>query len=196
MGIDEMFDENNRDQEQIYGVVIGIVTNNKDERLLGRIQIRFPWRSEEQKKAYWARIGSLMAGKGRGTVFYPEVGDEVLVAFEHGDINHPYILGTLWNGRDPPPEKNENGQNNIRVIHSRSGHEIILDDTTGNEKIVLVDKTRQNKVTIDSAQNEIRIEAAIQIRITAPNIEIQGSESLTIGANGCIAIQGQIVKIN
>lgn len=196
MGIDEMIDEKSRDQERIYGVVTGIVDSNNDtERHLGRIQVCFPWRNETQKKAYWARIGSLMAGKGRGAVFYPEKGDEVLVAFEQGDINHPYILGTLWNGKDPPPEKNENGKNNIRMIHSRSGHEIILDDTDGKEKIVIVDKTRKNKITIDSATNEIEIKAFTRIRINAQDIRFEGN-TVSIESAGNLTIKGSMVRIN
>ena len=64
----------------------------------------------------WARIATLMAGKERGTYFIPEVGDEVLVAFEHGDIHYPYIIGSLWNGKEKPFETNSDGKNNLRVI--------------------------------------------------------------------------------
>lgn len=195
MGVDELLDEKSRDREQVAGVVTGIVTNNKDPDALGRIQVRFPWRSEEQKNAFWARIGTLMAGNGRGAVFYPEIGDEVLVAFEHGDINQPFILGGLWNGRDEPPEKNLDGENNIRMIHSRSGHEIVLDDAAGRERIVIVDKTGENTITIDSAKNEVRIEAAMRVTISAPNIEVKGSV-VSIKSDGALTIQGLPVKIN
>ncbi|HEY9664289.1 MAG TPA: phage baseplate assembly protein V, partial [Allocoleopsis sp.] len=148
------------------GVFIGIVTNNKDPEGLGRVKVKFPAR-EGEGESYWARIATLMAGQARGTFFLPEVNDEVLVAFEQSNINHPYILGCLWNGEDKPPDKNEDGKNNIRTIRSRSGHQItfnddadgkkekleiqtkgghriVLDDASGSEKIEIKDKTGKN----------------------------------------------------
>ena len=65
-----------------------------------------------------------LAGNLRGFYFLPEVDDEVLVAFEQGDARFPYVVGALWNGKDAPPEKNDDGQNNVRAIKSRSGHVI------------------------------------------------------------------------
>src|SRR2546426_9457473 len=84
-------------EKKLYGVVAGIVTNNEDPDGLGRVKIRFPWLSEDNE-SWWARIAAPMAGKERGAYFLPEVDDEVLVAFEHGDVNFPYVLGALWNG--------------------------------------------------------------------------------------------------
>jgi uncharacterized protein involved in type VI secretion and phage assembly len=105
---------------QVRGVAVGIVTNNKDPDGLGRVKVHFPWR-ENPDDSYWARISVLMAGKQRGSFFLPEVGDEVLVAFEREDIRHPYIIGALWNGIDTPPETNSDGKNNIRKIRSAAG---------------------------------------------------------------------------
>ncbi len=84
---------------RINGVVIGIVTNNNDPQGMGRVRVRFPWRGDDDE-SYWARVATMMAGKDRGTFFLPEVDDEVLVAFDHGDINHPYVIGALWNVGD------------------------------------------------------------------------------------------------
>jgi uncharacterized protein involved in type VI secretion and phage assembly len=112
---------------QTVGVAAGIVTNNQDSDELGRVKLWFPWLSENNETD-WVRIATLMAGSERGTFFLPEVGDEVLVAFEHGDINQPYVIGFLWNAVATPPETNSDGQNNIRKIRSRSGHEIIFND--------------------------------------------------------------------
>ena len=88
---------------RFYGVVIGVVTNNHDPRSLGRIKVKFPWLSADNE-SNWARVASLMAGKGRGALFLPEVDDEVLVMFEHGYMEHPYVVGALWNGKDTPPK--------------------------------------------------------------------------------------------
>ena len=203
---------------RIAGVVPGIVTNNQDPEEMGRVKRYFPWLSDDNETD-WVRVATLMTGSGRGTFFLPEVGDEVLVAFEHGDINQPYVIGALWNGVAPPPETNSDGKNNIRKIRSRSGHEIIfndddtagqekieihtnaghkivLDDSIGQEKIEIIDKTGSNKITIDSVQNSINIESAMQLKIKANVVEIEGTTSLTLKSNAALTIQGLPVKIN
>lgn len=203
---------------RIAGVAAAIVTNNQDPDGLGRVKITFPWLSDENETD-WVRIATLMAGAERGSYFLPEVGDEVLVAFEQGDINQPYVIGMLWNGEDRPPEQNSDGNNNIRKIRSRSGHEIVfndddtagqekveiltssghrilLDDSTGQEKIEIVDKTGSNKMTIDSVQNAITIESAMQLKIKSNMVEIEGTTSLTLKSNAILTIQGLPVKIN
>jgi uncharacterized protein involved in type VI secretion and phage assembly len=89
------------------------------------------------------------------------------VAFEHGDMAFPYILGGLWNGKDKPPEKNDDGENNKRLIKSRSGHKIILDDTEDKEKIIIEDKTGKNKIVIDCENNAMTIEVEKDLKIEA-----------------------------
>lgn len=205
-------------QGHIKGVAIGIVTDNKDPEGMGRAKVKFPW-VESEGDSHWARISTLMAGKDRGAVFLPEIEDEVLVAFDKGDIRHPYILGALWNGQDNPPETNSDGKNNIRKIKSRSGHEIIfndddsgkkekieihtkgkhqiiLDDSAGSEKILIQDKTGSNKITIDSNLKSISIESDLQMKIKSTKISIEASAAMTIKAGGTLTIQGALVKIN
>ncbi|HEY9694195.1 MAG TPA: phage baseplate assembly protein V [Oculatellaceae cyanobacterium] len=147
---------NNQDHH-FYGVTVGLVTNNKDPEGLGRVKVKFPWLSQAEESD-WARVLTLMAGNDQGIYFLPEVDDEVLVAFEQGDMAFPYILGSLWNGKDKPPVKNDDGKNNQRVIKSRSGHLIVLDDTEGKENIIIQDKTGKNKIVIDSKNNTMNIQ--------------------------------------
>lgn len=205
-------------EEKVPGVVIGIVTSNHDDKNLGRVKVKFPWR-DEKGESHWARIASPMAGKERGLVFLPEVEDEVLVAFNHGNINDPYVIGGLWNSTDKPPETNQDGKNNIRMFRSRSGHEvifndnastkeekieihtsgkhtIILDDSSGKEKIEIKDKTGSNRITIDSVKNAIEIECGAQLKIKANIVEIEGTASVTLKSSGPLTIQGMPVKIN
>ncbi len=217
--LDEIDQEEKNESGKVYGVVVGVVTNTKDEEGLGRVKVDLSWRGEGGEESHWARVATLMAGKDKGSFFIPDVGDEVLIAFEQGNIEHPYVIGSLWNGVDKPPESNSDGKNNIRKIKSRSGHEIIfnddnetkkekieihtkaghkisLDDSTGQEKIEIIDKTGSNKIAIDSVQNAVNIESAMQLKIKANVVEIEGTTSLTLKSNAIVTIQGMPVKIN
>jgi uncharacterized protein involved in type VI secretion and phage assembly len=218
MSILDQLTDGNSEGSRINGIATGIVTNNQDPDELGRVKIFFPWLSEDNETD-WARVVTWMAGSGMGSFFLPEVDDEVLVAFEHGDINCPYVIGSLWNGKQKPPETNTDGKNNIRKITSRSGHEIIfnddetgkqekieihtnaghkivMDDSAGGEKIEIVDKTGSNKMVIDSMQNSIDIESGMQLKIKANMVEIEGTASLTLKSSAIVTIQGLPVKIN
>jgi uncharacterized protein involved in type VI secretion and phage assembly len=201
-----------REPDDFYGLTVGIVTNNRDPEGLGRVKVRFPWLSD-QVESQWARIVSPMAGRDRGLYALPEVEDEVLVAFERGRVECPFILGALWNGKDKPPETNGDGQNNRRVIKSRSGHVIVLDDTAGRERIEIVDRSGKNSISISTANNAISIvaEADISIqsrsgklRLSGNGVEIQSTAEVKVGAAQNLDLQaaaklnirGQIVNIN
>jgi uncharacterized protein involved in type VI secretion and phage assembly len=199
------------ESERIYGVVIGIVTNNKDPDGMGRVKVKFPWLSD-QDESWWARIATVMAGSGRGTYFLPEVEDEVLVAFEHGDVRFPYIVGALWNGKDAPPTTNDDGKNNIRLIKSRNGHIVRLDDTDGDEKIEVIDKTGNNSITIKSSDNSITITGIGTVKIVGQSIEItsqtdvkiqagtsasmNANTTMNLNASAQLSVRGAIVNIN
>ncbi|MBW2661782.1 MAG: phage tail protein, partial [Deltaproteobacteria bacterium] len=171
-----------------------------------------PWLSEEDE-SNWARVASPMAGKERGIYFLPEVDDEVLVAFEHGDIRFPYIIGALWNGKDVPPTKNDDGKNNIRIIKSRSGHIISLNDEDGKEKIEIIDKSEKNSIIFDTAENTITITTDKDITLSAPqgtikldaqNVEVKSSADtkieagagMDVQASSTMNIKGATVNIN
>jgi uncharacterized protein involved in type VI secretion and phage assembly len=96
-----------------------------------------------------------MAGPERGTYFLPEKDDQVLVVFEHGEVERPIVIGSLWNKNEPPPETNANGKNEVKVIKSKTGHRIIFDDTEGAEKVTVVDSTKKNKVVLDVAAKTV-----------------------------------------
>jgi uncharacterized protein involved in type VI secretion and phage assembly len=202
--IDLLTPENAHGNNRIYGVVMGIVTNNQDPDKMGRVRVKFPWLSDDDE-SWWARIATPMAGPGRGVYFLPEVEDEVLIGFEHGDIRFPYVLGALWNGQDAPPGNNDDGKNNIRLIHSRSGHLVRLDDTDGDEKIEIIDKTGNNSITIKSSDNSISITSQGKLTLHATggiemtsdaDIKIQASTSMDVQAGANLNIKGAVVNIN
>lgn len=198
--------------EGIKGVAIAVVTNNQDPENEGRVKLKYPWRNDEDE-SQWARVITFMAGNEMGGYFLPQVNDEVLVAFEKGDINYPYVIGSLWSGKMKPPENNSDGENNRRLIKSRSGHKIILDDKNGSEKIEIVDKTEKNLITIDTASNTITITTDKDIQLKAPNgkitleamqlelksqaaAKIEAGANLDIKASANMTIKGAMVMIN
>lgn len=179
-----------RQSNCFYGVTVGIVTNNQDPENMGRVKVKFPWLSDEHE-SHWARTLSPMAGHQRGIYFLPEVDDEVLVAFEHGQVEFPYILGALWNGKDEPPEKNSDGKNNKRVIKSRSGHIITLDDTDGSEKIIICDKTGKNEIAIDSSKNSLTIKVEGDFTVEAKGkISLKSTQELSLESQADSKLKG------
>jgi phage baseplate assembly protein gpV len=142
-------------------IVVGVVTDNRDPQGMGRVKVMYPWLTEEYT-SFWARTSSQMAGKGRGMFNLPEIDDEVLVAFEHGDVSRPYVIGQLWNGEDRLPSVSGNSvlgpssEVNRRGFYSRIGHQLNFDDTGGQGDITL--RTAGGHVlTIDDAGKKVAI---------------------------------------
>jgi len=198
--------------ERFYGVVVGIVTNNRDPENMHRVKVRFPWLSNDVE-SNWARVAAPMAGKDRGVYFLPEVDDEVLVAFEHGRVDHPYVLGCLWNGQDTAPENNNDGENNHRTIKSRSGHVVRLNDAAGSETIEIIDKSGNNKIVVNTANNSIAVEAQADITIKSATgkltmeavgieiksqagVSVQAMQSLDLKANAQVTVKGALIQLN
>jgi hypothetical protein len=173
-------------------VVVGIVTNNLDPDGLGRVKVRYPWLSPDHE-SFWVRLVSPMAGAGRGFQFIPEIDDEVLVAFEHGDIHRPYLLGGLWNGKDKPVEDNQTavtGQKvQHRIIKTRIGHQLMFDDTDGKGQIK-VSTTNGHILQLDDKEQQIKITTTaghvVQLDDKGSKILVQdktGSNKITIDSN-------------
>ena len=155
---------------EINGVVVGLVTNVEDRLGQGRIRVRFPWLAEHHETD-WIRIATTMGGKGRGTFFMPEIDDEVLLAFEHGDVRFPYVMGFLWNGEDEPPADHVR----VRRIQSVNGHRISFIDATpsgGSKGALVIEDAHGN--TISMSNGKIVIKSIAALEIDAPIITLQG----------------------
>lgn len=184
---------------QIQGVVTAKVISLEDPEQVGRVQVMYPWLPKYKGAdlaSNWARLASPMAGKERGLYYLPEVDDEVLVAFEHGDPNFPYIVGMLWNHKDKPPTgtaqivAKDKKKVNQRVLCSRSGHKIILDDTDGKEQIIIQDKTEKNKIVIDSRKNSMTINVEKDLTLVAKgNASIEATGDLALKSKKGISME-------
>jgi len=153
---------------QIIGVVVGIVKSKPDR--LGQIEVHFPWLSDDNTTSL-ARVATLMAGPERGSWFMPEIGDEALVAFEHGDVEHPYIIGFLWNGKDKPPQTDPQ----IRLLRSVNEHAIEIKDskvTDGDKGYIQIKDAHGNIIELANAR--ISITGVSVIEIKAPQVMING----------------------
>lgn len=154
------------------GVAAGTVREIDDA--LGRVRVNLPWLSDDNQ-TYWARIATLMAGDGRGSWFMPEVGDEVLVAFEMGKIDHPYVIGFLWSEKDKPPVKDDAIDPSVRRLRTVKNHRIDFDDRDGKER-VLVQSQSEHALELSDAEKfvELRSNGKRLIRLDdqSPKIEI------------------------
>ncbi|MGD0862263.1 MAG: VgrG-related protein [Candidatus Limnocylindrales bacterium] len=160
----------------IAGVVSGVVTDTGDPQNAGRVKVQFQWLADDYVSD-WARVALPGAGPSRGVVWLPEVNDEVLVAFEHGDVRRPIVLGGLWNSRDTaPPYGVPNGQPNARALVSLKGHKIVLHDE--NDGSIEVATPKGLSVLLDDDNGQISIKAG-------------GGAKLVIDAEGDISISGQ-----
>jgi uncharacterized protein involved in type VI secretion and phage assembly len=211
-------------RQRVYGVTLGTVTSLLDPKFLGRVQVSFPWLSNSVDSA-WARIATAWAGNNRGTYLLPEVGDEVVVAFRHGDLKHPYVIGFVWNDTDRPPEasplldrrelKSKSGHKLMfddfeglwgLTLQSQGGHTVKLDDTVGGMKISISDSSQNLSIVLDSVSGKISISTTVgQIAVSAPAgqisldaaiIDIHASGALSLKGDATVAVNGAMVRIN
>jgi uncharacterized protein involved in type VI secretion and phage assembly len=149
------------------GIVIGKVTKVKDDEGLGRIQVNYPWLSGPEER--WVSVASPMAGSDRGMFFMPEVDDEVILAFNHGQWDHPIIIGFLWNPVQRPPSTDERQ----RMIRSKNGHTIRFVDSTpvsGNQGALIVQDGHGNTISMTNGRVVIKSMGALEISAASVTI--------------------------
>ena len=204
----------------IFGVEVALVTNVKDPQKLGRVKVCFP-RLSGMPESDWARVVQPAGGPGRGFYWLPEVSDEVLVAFEMGQPNRPYVIRGLWNAKDKPMKDAYADDNSTRMIQTRSGHQIALSDKDGEEKITICDGTGKRVLTFDVKAKKLLIEAkegCVELRakkkivMRCEDLEVHASKNakvdvsdkfdLKVGgdaamkAGGTFTLKGSQVQIN
>jgi phage protein D len=194
------------DVQRIPGLVVAIVQENKDPLNLGRVKVRYPWLSDDVVSS-WARVAAPGAGPNAGVIWLPEVDDEVLVGFEHGDIQFPYVLGGLWNGKDKPL-LGENLQDDGRITRSgfvsRSGHMLIFFDSPNDTGIALISANNKYRISLNETKNELHVVADGKLKIEAQELEIdvkgsaaiKAQSGMNLEAAGPLKVKGATVAIN
>ncbi|MFL6126029.1 phage baseplate assembly protein V [Actinophytocola sp.] len=160
-----------------YGVAPAEVVKNDDDAAEGRVQVKYYWLDGGSSDSPWARVSQLHAGGDHGSVFVPEVGDEVLVAFFQGDMRQPYVLGALYNGQKKPPNAHKNARDQ-KIIRTRAGHQILLDE---DAKTITISTAKGAKVVL-SDSGEITLEAAkVTVKANDVNLGDESGEPVVLG---------------
>lgn len=197
------------DGNRVHGPVIGVVVDNKDPDKLARVKVKYPSLGG-QDTSWWAPMVSLGAGNERGWFFLPELNDEVLVLFEHGDIQRPLVIGAIWNGKDKPSEKND-GSNERMALVSRGGSKITFDDQKGTVCLEdggghgVITISKDNKITIESKTGDVCFQAPKgELNIVANEVKSEGKmnyhiESGTggnnLGASSEVGLKSKLLQV-
>jgi uncharacterized protein involved in type VI secretion and phage assembly len=172
--------------QPINGVVVAIVTDNNDPNNTARVKLKFPW-LDDSYESDWARLAQLGAGPNSGTLWIPEVNDEVLVAFEHGDIRRPYVVGNLYNGVDTPNLGSglfDNGKVKRRGFISRKGHQFIFFDDASKAGMAFISSDGNLKISLNETNSEIHISSQGKIHVESQQdmiLESQANLNLKAG---------------
>jgi uncharacterized protein involved in type VI secretion and phage assembly len=176
-----------------YGVHVGIVVGVHDPEQQGRVRVRLPWVVDDGGGyEAWARLATLMAGAGRGSWFIPDVDDEVLVAFEAGDPHRPYVVGSLWNGKDQPPEQ-MGAANDVRTIRTRSGVTIRMSEAPRDASLTLETPAGQ-RVVLSDEPDTVVIEDASGNRVVLERtgIEVTAANAVSVDAPRVVVAAGTV----
>jgi uncharacterized protein involved in type VI secretion and phage assembly len=182
-----------------YGAFPALVTDIDDPDGQGRVKVALPWSPDTGGARYeaWARLATFMAGNNRGSWFIPDVDDEVLIVFEGGDARRPYVIGSLWNGSDTPPESMDAGGKNFKkVLRSRNGVKITLDDNDGREQLILETPGGQ-KLTLKDGPGAVEIvdSNGNSIKLEASGITITAAAKVTVNASQ-VAVSAGMVTVD
>jgi uncharacterized protein involved in type VI secretion and phage assembly len=171
--------------KQLNGVYVAVVVDNADPDGLGRVKVRLPPLGILTQPAteVWARMATLMAGRNQGSWFIPDVEEEVLVAFEAGKVGHPFVIGSLWR-RDSPPPQTMDARNSKKVLQSRNGVRLTLDDDSGQERFVMETPAGQHIILKDGPGSiVIEVGKDASIKLDHNGVSIVTSSSVAVSAS-------------
>jgi phage protein D/phage baseplate assembly protein gpV len=187
-------------RERYFGVAVATVTDIDDPQKLARVKVMLPWLSEDVSTT-WARLVAPGAGNEYGVIWMPQVGDEVLVAFEHGDIDYPIVLGGLWNGKDVVPFDYGSDIDSGKVTYcgftSRTGHKVSFFESSSESKIHLLTQGGAVSIILNDKDKELKVETTGKVIFDAQgDVEIKAGGSMKLTASGQMTIKGATVAIN
>ncbi|MBV8255134.1 MAG: hypothetical protein JO154_21205 [Chitinophaga sp.] len=160
-----------------------IVVDNNDPERLGRIKVRFRWQQEGASP--WIQVLLPYTGKGKGIFFLPEINEAVWVSFQDQHPEYPIVTGSYYHGK--APANAGDAQNTLKIIRTRSGHTILLDDAPGSEQITISDKSG-NSLLMDTANKLMQLESPGLLTIKADNIHLQATATVSVQAGNSIAL--------
>lgn len=180
-------------QKQVVGLHTARVVDLNDPEKLGRIKVSYPWLDAEQTD--WVRLAVPHAGKDRGWYCLPEIDDEVLIGYEHGDTDHPVALACLYNKENAPMSEAISDQNDIKMLMTRSGNKIVFNDKDGGEQIVISMKDGKNEIVMDLSGPSITIKTEGDVAVTGKNMSVECDEGLTMKAGSDMKIEAANIDI-
>jgi uncharacterized protein involved in type VI secretion and phage assembly len=172
--------------ETLQGVYSASVLDNRDPNGLARVLVRVS--GLDDTVGIWARVATMMAGRNCGTWFMPAVGDEVLVAFERGDLRAPYVIGALWNAKAGPPVEGRDATA-VTMIRSRSGVTLSIRDENETSRLVIETPAGQ-RITLQDGPGSVRVEDGNGNSVT------MATSGMTITASGPMTIAASTVEIS
>jgi uncharacterized protein involved in type VI secretion and phage assembly len=175
----------------IQGVFSASVLDNRDPEGLARVLVRV---SPDVTSAteVWARVATMMAGRNKGTLFLPDVGDEVLVAFERGDLRAPCVIGALWNGKARPPVVGDPGS--TKLIRSRNGVTLRIYDASDNSNSLVIETSGGQRIMLQDGPGSVRVEDGNgnSITLASSGVTINSSAKVTVNASAVDVNAGMI----
>ncbi len=171
-----------------------LVVSTDDPDALGRVKVKFNWFESDGDAAEpekWVRVLTPHAGQEKGFFCLPEIDDEVLVAFEHGNPDRPLVLGSLYNGMDRPPNSDFDGaENNVKRFLTKSGNEIIFKDDSGSEEITITQEGGQNTITLTLDGPKITIETDGDLSLKGKTVSIESTgQDVTVKSAGALKME-------
>lgn len=217
----DLLNTSNNSSEQISGLVVAVVTNLDDPDGIGRVKVKYPLLKtapdNTELESFWAPVVSIGGGKDTGIFWLPEVNDTVLLGFENGNVNRPFVLGGVWNSKAATPIAKgdlleQSSKVKTRVLQTRTGHKIVFTDSDSSSKLEIMDKGAVTKITFDTQNKALGIESqgkgtfktaqAMEMKSDATiNIQSTGSltikgSSISVEASGTLTLKGATVNIN
>ena len=206
-----------RRERPTVGLVPAVVSDVRDPLTLGRVRLTFPWLAKDFTSG-WARTVQPGGGKQRGAVFLPEVGDEVLVGFAGGDLDTPYVIGGLFNGKDSPPDlsvpvvDSSSGEIGVRALVSRTGHRLELVDSPRGDGVLLSTGDGKLQLKLDKKSSTVELTGSGPVKISGmgvtvdagagvlelkgQQVKVTGQAQTELTASGAVTVRGGIVRIN